>query len=1406
MAAAGRPLGSMVVSLGMDGSKFETGLKNIQNQFKLAKSEMKANLSVLSSTESAYDKAAGRVDGLTKVMSVNDRQIETLTKSYKEQVRINGEYSDTAQKTGAKINNLVREQANYKRQLDDAKIAMREAERGTQSYQNALSRQTREMKANLSVLSMQGKETEASRTKYQSLGRQLDDYNKLIGAEKSKLEDLISIKGKDAQQTLEQKTKIVELTSEQKKAQYQYDELGKSVKNMSEKNARAVDSLGHFSTKTKEVGEHVSSAGHSLTGFSTLAVGAFTIGTVQATKFQHTMQVVKNNIETGGESAKAAIKGTAIMTKDAEQFSTKYGISVQKISEGYLDLVKRGYDSNQAIGSMNTLLQGSIASGDDFNDVIKVTTSTLESFNMRSSSTAGMMKNTTEVTNKLAFVADKTSTGFQDLGIGMSYVGGSAYQAGLSLSETASSMGLLSNNGLEADKAGTGLRKVINSLVSPTKTGQAALDEYGISIKDANGQMRPLSNIMGQFQQKLSGLSKTKKLDLFHGMFGTTGQQAGLILEENGNKIGELADETDRAAKSNYAATLSAKNMQTAQNQMNKFKETANILAIQFSTTLLPALTSVTNGISKLMGKLTEMPEGARKITAFAILGAAALGPLLIGIGALIKSVGAITGAVKGLIGFFSGGSWLATTLTGPVGIAALAIAGLATGFVLAYKKFKPFHDLVNSGVAKFKAISKAISDLFTNSFSSKKASQATSILTKLLPMGTLGPTLAGINKIKTTLNGLKTLGTGVGTTLAGAAKKVANAFKAMFQVFNGSKAGAKALQNIFPKPVANTIIALTKQVRASFNSMGTSIKNIVSSISKTITPIFKGIGKIFSQVIGSMVNYWHKNGNDMKQAFTNIFGGILIVVTAKIKAVLSIVSVVLKVLSATISAILNVIRNVFSQVFGSLQTIVKGALNIIQGVFSVFAGVFTGNWSKVWSGVKQIFKGIWDTFKGIVGGVLNVISGLVNSGIDGINWLTSKFGAKAIGHIPSVKWATGTTKMYPNGVPTNQIATVNDGGKKEMVIYPNGQAVIPDGWNTQMFLPKGSHVINGDDTERLTTGHYYKNGTLGNIGSALSGVFGKIKDSISFVGNVIAHPIKYLKQAFESKLNLGGKTSFVIENVKGVGGYVINAVKDKIVEALKSWKTENDTSEPSGSGVARWRSSVKKALGMLNLSTSQSMIAKVLRQIQTESGGNPKAVGGDDGYVSEGKATGLMQVKPGTFNAYKLKGHGNIMNGFDNLLAGLNYAKHRYGSDLSFLGKGHGYENGGFIYREQIARIGEGNKAEAVVPLTNRTRAMQILAQIKDRYGLDGGSQLVLKDQRSTATNNDSKILNEIARNQQIMIEMFRSLLQMINTIIALIQANPKQASSTGLVSQLGDLLDQAKQTKKQLKKYQLG
>ncbi|QHS03591.1 NlpC/P60 family protein [Pediococcus acidilactici] len=186
-----------------------------------------------------------------------------------------------------------------------------------------------------------------------------------------------------------------------------------------------------------------------------------------------------------------------------------------------------------------------------------------------------------------------------------------------------------------------------------------------------------------------------------------------------------------------------------------------------------------------------------------------------------------------------------------------------------------------------------------------------------------------------------------------------------------------------------------------------------------------------------------------------------------------------------------------------------------------------------------------------------------------------------------------------------------------------------------------------------------------------------------------------------------------------------------KFISKLADMFGDDGGAVPAGDAVGRWRSDVKKALDTLGLSTSSSMIAKVLRQINTESGGNPKAMGGTDG-LADGHAEGLMQVKPGTFSAYHLPGHNNIWNGYDNMLAGLNYAKHRYGSGLSFLGNGHGYENGGIIGRHGLYEIAEHNKPEMVLPLTNKSRANQLISQASQMVNGNNGSQVMPTDSES--------------------------------------------------------------------------
>lgn len=198
-------------------------------------------------------------------------------------------------------------------------------------------------------------------------------------------------------------------------------------------------------------------------------------------------------------------------------------------------------------------------------------------------------------------------------------------------------------------------------------------------------------------------------------------------------------------------------------------------------------------------------------------------------------------------------------------------------------------------------------------------------------------------------------------------------------------------------------------------------------------------------------------------------------------------------------------------------------------------------------------------------------------------------------------------------------------------------------------------------------------------------------------------HRVPGLKSDDEKKSSGNSMTSLIRSQVGGMFDWIKKFIAP----------TQESSSEPAGDGVSRWTSDVKKALSKLGLSSSSSMVNKVLKQIQTESSGNAKAIGGNDG-LADGNATGLMQVKPGTFKAYAVDGHNNIMNGYDNILAGLNYAKHRYGSDLSFLGQGHGYANGGRT--NGIGVVGEVQGEDEWVTNPNRSTAdTNIIGSIKE-------------------------------------------------------------------------------------------
>lgn len=514
-------------------------------------------------------------------------------------------YTEAQRNSGRQDRESAQDRAKLKEQVKEYETALKSSQRTIELTKKADASYTE-------MLKVQGHAHAANSDHIRSLRGTYASLQTQYGKEVTQLQRVKTASGSTSEAYQAQRKRVNDLGLQMSKTSNELNGFNRAQKSMK----TASESANRVYDKTKAL---------------SLGVGAaFVYGAKKAIELQHEYKVTNNLLTTGGESARTSLKATKQMQADGAKYSIQYGKSQKSIAEGYQELTKRGYTSEQSLGSMQALLKASVASGDSFSDVVHDSTAALESFGMRANSTAGMIKNTKTVTNQMAYAADLTATDFHSMGIALSYSGVSAKQAGLSLSETASAIGILSNNGLEADKAGTGLRKTLTSLQSPSKAAQGALDKLGLSTKDftkKNGDMKSMADTFSLIQKHSAKLGATEKASVFHNLFGATGQQAGAILAENADQLGKLNEKVKDSAKNDYTGKLSAKNMQSAQNQINKFKQAASGLAITFAQTVLPSITKLAIGMGGLLEKFGKLDKSQKTMLTWTAITVAALAP-----------------------------------------------------------------------------------------------------------------------------------------------------------------------------------------------------------------------------------------------------------------------------------------------------------------------------------------------------------------------------------------------------------------------------------------------------------------------------------------------------------------------------------------------------------------------------------------------------------------------------------------------------------------------------------------------------------------------------------------------------------------------------------------------------------
>ncbi|WP_310652867.1 tape measure protein [Lactobacillus jensenii] len=554
-----------------------------------------------------------------------------------------------------------------------------------------------------------------------------------------------------------------------------------------------------------------------------------------------------------------------------------------------------------------------------------------------------------------------------------------------------------------------------------------------------------------------------------------------------------------------------------------------------------------------------------------------------------------------------------------------------------------------------------------------------------------------------------------------------------------GTTALHKGVTN-FSKKASNAWKSYWNKVKAQHKSGANALKKTGSALTSSLKDYVKKFVTVSSENFKNFFDDVKKGSSDfskhMKDNHNNLFKSMLQTAGDGLKSMASDWQSKWNEISSTAGKQWDNLKSSHNTTVSGIAKTTESVLNNIKNT-----------WTSVWNSISNFFKDVWGTIKNSARSGVNGVIDIVNGMVGGINSAWKFFtGKNAFGSLHHV--ATGGQIEKKHG----RLAVINDEKSenyRELVQRRDGSLEMYDERDKIIPVEPGDYIYNAGETKRLMEQagleHYASGGWVSGIinvaSNAVSGFFTGIKDKFELAEKWLKNPAQALTNLVNSAISglLHGNANFV-KFGEDVVHKMVAGFQAKWKEMLK--KVDDQIQNPPGSGVERWRSALEKALEMNGLPTTGAYVNAWLRQIQTESSGNPNAVGGTDG-LADGHATGLLQTKPGTFRANAFPGHGNIFNGFDNMLAAIRYALRRYGSSmLAVIGHGHGYADGGIATTPSI--FGEAGP-EMAIPLSamKSAKSYQLLGQT--------AAILAARDQPDTSMLADSASLSHISETLDI-------------------------------------------------------
>jgi len=616
--------------------------------------------------------------------------------------------------------------------------------------------------------------------------------------------------------------------------------------------------------------------------------------------------------------------------------------SATEVAAGQESLAALGMTTKEILSAMPGVISASEASGADMAQTAEVVASTLNVWSMRASEAS-------RVSDILAETANRTAADITDMQYALKYAGPPAAALGVSIEETAASIGLLTNAGMKGEQAGTTLRGGLLALLKPSEETGKMMATLGINITDASGKFVGISGLIKNLKSSFEGMTNAQQLAALAQLVGTEAASGFLTLMRAGpSEIDKMTKSLENSAgASKEAADKMKDNLKGALEEMTGAAESAQIA---LGDGLKGPIRSAATVITSLVNAFNQLPQPMK--TMIATSAAILAGVLVLGGGIAI---------LVGLLPMMVEGFALMAPFIAPVALAIGAVVGTIALLIGGFKAAWTYSDKFRGGIQGLKAMLsgdfvKARKIMISAHFNHE---QIDAFRDKILFLK---------DAAKTAEEKFKQFGTlvkGVFASLVGndgASKNILS----RLGLSNGSIA---------------QVLSITGKIRSTLSSASTAIVNIAKSI--------------FSKIRA----FWQSDGAQLMQAFKNIFQFIVNVVKFFMPIALFIIKGIWINIKGIFQGGLNIILGItkifsglftgdFKKMWEGVKQSFFGAIQFIWNYVNLLlVGRVLGGFRLLAAGGKGIISGFWGAIKAFFSGG---IASIKNATVNGFNFVKS--------------------------------------------------------------------------------------------------------------------------------------------------------------------------------------------------------------------------------------------------------------------------------------------------------------------------------------------------------------------------------------------------------------------------------